>query len=390
MTTWTILYLSILILLTLFYLGCLRSLLRGLKRLSLQTSDKLPTVSVVIAARNEARNINRCINALEAQDYPHKKTEIIIVDDRSEDATADIIRSRITKNSHLKLIQIKKRQPGLAPKKLALATGIGTATGEIIFTTDADCRPVPTWISTIMKSFTPKVGLVAGFSPLESESDIKSLPQKLVTLDSLSLACVAAGGIGLGRAATCSGRNLAYRKLVYEQVNGFSKISKHISGDDDLFLHLVSQETDWKIHYVLQPNALVYSDPAPDFATFFNQRTRHASKGKHYHFWLTSILILVYLFNLMLLIGGLSCLLGGILPIFIKVMAIIVISFALKAASEYCLLVKGARLVHKQYLLKVFPIAALLHIPYVVIFGLLGTFKTFSWKGEQFQAEESL
>ncbi len=368
--------------LTIFYIFCIFALFRGLMRLKSGNSNQQPTVSIVVAARNESANIIQCLDSLENQDYPAEKLEIIVVDDRSEDDTAAFAKNRAKYNPRLKLIQINELKPDFSPKKWALTQGIQAATGEIILTTDADCRPQPTWISTMVRYFEPEIGLVAGFSPLENLETPQGIGKKLFALDSLSLACVAAGGIGLGVSLTCSGRNLAYRRQVWEEVGGFSKIKKLVSGDDDLLLHLVMLETNWKTNYALNPKTLVYSNPPPTFHAFAMQRIRHASKGKHYTVKHKLILILVYLYNIALFLGGIS-----FLFISMKLWLFWLLSFVIKSLTEFYFLFKGASNFQKKYYMKIFPLAAILHIPYVVIFGLFGTFKNFKWKGQVFQAK---
>jgi len=63
------------------------------------------------------------------------------------------------------------------------------------------------------------------------------------------------------------------------------------------------------------------------------------------------------------------------------------LSFVIKSLTEFHLLLKGACKFQKKYYMKIFLLAAIFHIPYVVIFGLLGAFKNFKWKGQVFQAK---
>ena len=139
-------------------------------------------VSVVVAARDEEKHIGKCIKALVNQSYPENLYEIIIVDDRSTDMTAEIVRELSQQNSLIKLIQIKEKSKDIAPKKHALETGIKAAKGEIILTTDADCEPTPEWIKIMVSYFETDVGLVAGFSPTEL-SKKPTIFSKLFTLD---------------------------------------------------------------------------------------------------------------------------------------------------------------------------------------------------------------
>lgn len=371
----------LLITLAVLYCGALLWLCIGLFRLTFEKNSKHPSVSIVVAARNEKANITGCLEALIHQTYPKEKTEVIIVDDRSEDDTASIVHKIAAENPEVKITlkQIRDFEPGFSPKKRALELGIRGAKSDLIFVTDADCRPSPTWLETTVQYFESRVGLVAGFSPLELPS-LSGIGDKFIALDSLALACVAAGSAGWGWPATCSGRNLAYRKSVFEQVGGFGKIRTFISGDDDLFLHLVRKITKWQIRYAATPEAVVPSFIPPSLYHFFQQRIRHASKGRHYGGFLTIILIAVYLFNLLIFIG-VPLSLGGIFsfsPVLLTLLA--------KIFFEFLLLSTMASKMNRWHYMKIFPIVAILHVPYVVIFGLLGQFLKFDWKGKTFSS----
>ena len=330
-------------------------------------------VSVVVAARNEKKLIGNCVKALLNQSYPENLYEIIIVDDRSTDSTGEIVQEFSQQNSLIKLIQIKEKNKGISPKKHALETGIKAARGEIILTTDADCVPTPEWIKIMISYFEADVGLVAGFSPLEATAN-QTVFSQLFTLDSISLAALSASSFARGRPLTVSGRNLAYRKKVFEQVNGFQKIKHHISGDDDLFLHQVVEETSWNFRYALDARAIVKTRIPDNFKQFANQRIRHASKGRFYSTWLKLFLSGIYLFNLLLI---LLLLISIFMP---KVFILWFGAIMIKSISEFLFLYRFAAIFNYKKVFFVFPLTVLLHPFYVVIFGMWGQFGKFEWK----------
>ncbi|RZL27862.1 MAG: glycosyltransferase, partial [Pedobacter sp.] len=84
-------------------------------------------VSVIVAARDEALNIGRTIDALIAQDYPKNLTEIIFIDDHSTDNTAEIVASYAA--SGIKLIKLNENQALNSYKKKAIQTAIGSCSG---------------------------------------------------------------------------------------------------------------------------------------------------------------------------------------------------------------------------------------------------------------------
>lgn len=359
--------------LTFVYISLIIILFYGLNLIKPAERSHRYRVSIVVAARNEEKNIGDCLIALLNQTYSMMLYEIIIVDDRSTDSTSAIVQSYCRQYPQVRLLQVRQLPSGYAGKKYALETGINAATGEIILTTDADCIPGPSWIQGMINYFEPEVGIVAGFSPL-IKSGRENIFSRLMTLDSMALAAVAAGSFGLGNPITCNGRNLGYRKAAFQSVNGFQEIQNFVSGDDDLLLHLVRTKTNWKARYSIDQQTFVQSKIPENFQQFANQRIRHASKGRYYSFWLKLALVMVYLLNLNLII---------LMPVAILSMSSLIpwlCCWLTKSLSEFFLIYRIAHLFNYKKALIVFPIAMLLHPFYVVIFGLWGQLGKFYWK----------
>ncbi|MDZ7295212.1 MAG: glycosyltransferase [candidate division KSB1 bacterium] len=368
-TAFTILLLALGAIFALFLLA----LLIGLMRPEGPRTEERPSVTVVVAARNEERTIRRCVRALLAQDYPPGKLQIVVVDDRSEDRTAALVEELVPAHSHLELVRVTECPPNWSPKKHAINMGIDRARGEIIMCTDADCEPPPTWVTGVVSYFTPEVGLVTGRSCLVSAST-PWLVARLLELDSLAMACVAAGGVGLGVPLTCTGTNLSYRKKVYQAVGGFAGVEHLLSGDDDLLLHKVGA-TSWRIRYAWDPRTVVTSSAPESFAHFGHQRARHASKGFFYAPWLTALLVAIYFFHCALLVAVPLATLGLIAP------WVLGAGLALAWIPELLLVGFGAARFRRWHLWPLLPLGALLYIPYVVIFATWGALGKFSWKG---------
>jgi chlorobactene glucosyltransferase len=103
-----------------------------------------PKVSIVVPARNEERNIRECVSSLLAQDYPH--FSLIVVDDASEDATADILldmQRTHPSGARLEVLRVERLPEGWAGKPHALHAGAVMADGEWLLFTDADTRHAP-------------------------------------------------------------------------------------------------------------------------------------------------------------------------------------------------------------------------------------------------------
>ena len=102
----------------------------------------LPFVSVVVAAKDEAENIEPCVRTMLGQDYGD--FEMIVVNDRSEDGTGRIVQGIAAEDGRLKLINIDHLPEGWCGKNNAMQQGIAAARGEWICMIDADCRQTST------------------------------------------------------------------------------------------------------------------------------------------------------------------------------------------------------------------------------------------------------
>ena len=100
-----------------------------------------PLVSVIVPARNEAKNIARCVRSVLASRYP--KLEVIVVDDHSTDGTADIVRATAGGDSRIRIIANPDLPPGWFGKQWACANGERAANGDILVFTDADTEHSP-------------------------------------------------------------------------------------------------------------------------------------------------------------------------------------------------------------------------------------------------------
>lgn len=366
-----------LVALTALYAGALLLLGSGLRKLKPGYSLELPKVSVIIAARNEETHIATCLRALLNQTYPNAKRQFIVVDDRSEDRTADIVRSFSERYKNILLLQIKDRKAGIAPKKRALDSGIRRATGEIIMTTDADCQPGRFWIAEMVKFFEPDVGMIAGFCPYHSPKAPAPFWKRILSLDYFAMASVAAASAGLNVPISCCGGNLAYRKKVYDQIGGFKAIANWVSGDDDFFLEEVRERTNWKIHYAVLDKTFVPTASPENFSDFFQQRLRYASKGRHYKPPVTLALSAVFLMNLFIVAG---------IPFLVNpnVLAFWSLGILIKGLAEYTFLKRSSRTFRLPFQRGPFLFTFLIHPVYIVTAVILSLFLNFSWKGERY------
>ena len=362
-----------------FYLLIHLGLIAGLKRLDDSNGNERPFVSIIVAARNEEKNIFRLLQCLVLQTYTH--CEIIIVNDRSTDTTARLISDFQKKYFNITSINITSIQNDMPAKKNALRAGIESSKGEIVCFTDADCLPPPHWVKELVKCFKPDVGLVAGYSPYQIPRGNISAPGlfykiffDFIAFEEFRAALWSAGSIGWNIGWLCTGRNLAYRRKVYNDVHGFEKIKKSISGDDDLFLQLVRRQTDWKIHYIHTTESFVPTVPPMNFWSFVEQRKRHFSAAKFFTVPMMLFFFLYHSSNLLLLISPLFFLMD------IVSLPVMTTAVCLKLLADTILFKYSNRIFTMYNFHRSFILMEALYIFYNSLIGPLGFFRKFAWK----------
>src|SRR6266496_3273230 len=128
-------------------------------------SSKFPTVSIVIAARNEGKRLAVRIDNCLRQHYPPNLLNIIVVSDGSTDETEEIVRqcdpTRVT------LLALTEQQG----KAMALTAGVARAQGEVIVFADARQVFAPSAVAELVENFSdPHVGAVSGELMLQTHS----------------------------------------------------------------------------------------------------------------------------------------------------------------------------------------------------------------------------
>jgi cellulose synthase/poly-beta-1,6-N-acetylglucosamine synthase-like glycosyltransferase len=342
------------------------------------------TVSVIIAARNEEKNVSQLLVDLMHQTYPKNAYEVIVVNDGSSDRTAHIVTEIAQQYNNVHLLTLKNIPPLYSPKKFALSTAVDYSKGEIILTADADCRVKSTWIEAMVSYFDPNVGMVIGFSQFGRKRDKQNLLEQLQAIDFLQLMAAAAGSCTLGYPLAASGQNLGYRKETFRQVGGYTRVAQRISGDDVLLLQLVRRLTKWRIVFAHSAHTFNTSQPQKTLIALLNQRTRWASNASYQIrlnklFW--GYLVVVFTVNALFFFG---------VPISVLIhtsSAKLWTCLLIKIGAELLVAVGAARKFNRFDLLKYFPIWAFLQVPYVVIAGMLGVFGKFNWKERDYQAE---
>ena len=337
----------------------------GLFRTAKHNNPTLLSVTVIVPAKNEEKNIQNCLDALAKQSYARENTQIIVVNDRSTDKTVEHAQKKHLPN--LQIISVTT-QDHICPKKNAIHQGIKVSTGDIILTTDADCCPEPHWIADTVKCFTPQIGMVMGYAPLLVSS---TQLNPLLSLQSLVVAALSAGSVGIGFPLTCTGRNLAYRRKAYHDVKGFDGFG-HIIGGDDIYLMQKIAQTPYKMAFNLSPQASVPSQAHTD--NQFNRQLRYQSKSLHYGPTVLLLSLAVYIFHLILMLSPFW------FYYFPDTWTVAKYALLAKIATDVLFLGIAAKRFDALKNMVWFPLLEILLFPYIVIVCALGALLPTKWK----------
>lgn len=281
------------------YLVCIGAFTFGLynlkERFELYDRNNIIKVSVLIAARNEANNIERLLQSLERQTFPKELFEVIIVDDHSEDDTRKIIADFIENNREINIKLLAAEGVG---KKNAISQALHNADNEYIIVTDADCELNTQWIESIV-AFYQKSGTKMILAPVLL-SPAENLFEKMQVLEHLSLIGSTAGSAAIGFPVMCNGANMAYERDAALEVEK-QRHDFDIPSGDDMFLleQFVKNYGSKNVRFLLNKAAIVKTKTCKTIKEFFRQRRRWVSKSKAYTNWkIILTALIVFLFNL--------------------------------------------------------------------------------------------
>lgn len=250
-------------------------------KLAVVPIDSLPEtgrqpLSVVLCARNEVENLKRYLPSVLEQQYPD--FEVVVVDDRSWDGTADVLEDFAKQYKHLKIVTVTEGTKFIAGKKFAVTMGIKAATHEWLVFTDADCLPASEhWLMGMQQPEDKGVEILLGYSPyLKRRGILNSLIRFETFFTAVNYLSFALKGIpymGVGR-------NMAYKKSLFFKNKGFAAHMHIPSGDDDLFVNAHANRTNTAI--AIHLDTQVWSEPNTTLKGYLRQKKRHFGAGKLY------------------------------------------------------------------------------------------------------------
>jgi cellulose synthase/poly-beta-1,6-N-acetylglucosamine synthase-like glycosyltransferase len=327
--------------------------------------------SVLIPVRNEAKNIGRLLQSLVEQQY--KYFEVLLIDDSSEDNTVEIAQAFLSRLD-LSILSLSNTERGVSPKKNGITKALALVKYDLIFCTDGDCVLSQNLLREYNGIFkNEKVKFISGpVTFMEEKSGFwERLWEKVQIIEFASLVGSAAVSIFLKKPNMCSGANMAYRKSVFFEVNGYEGNTELASGDDEFLMHKINTKFKDAIVFANSSEAIVETQACSDLWSFYRQRKRWASKWTYYDSIIPKLLaVFVFLLN--------------VFSIYLAFSGVWV-ALSLKLALEIIFLGMVLSFLKKKGSIVFIPLVQIIYPFYVVFFGLNAVFmgKTYDWKGRK-------
>ena len=229
----------------------------------------LPRISILVAARDEAAALPRCLASLRALDYPAGLLEILVGDDGSTDGTAAAAEAAMQGFAgQFRVVPITDALGRARGKANVLAHLTRRATTDYFFITDADISLPATWIKGLLAHAGPGVGTVTGITAVRGPRLFHQL-QGIDWLLSLSMVQVVSD---LGRPVTAMGNNMLVTRAAYEATGGYEALPFSVTEDFALFQAVLA--AGFGFRQVFQADVRADSLPMPAWAALLRQRQR--------------------------------------------------------------------------------------------------------------------
>jgi chlorobactene glucosyltransferase len=205
---------------------------RSLDDVSADVSSSAPLVSVIIPARDERRNIERCVRSVASSHYP--SFEVIVVNDHSSDGTGDLARAMIAANARLRVIDAPDLPPDWFGKQWACATGAAAARGDLFVFTDADTEHSPDILPRIVNAIRERN---ADLLSVAGNQEMNTFWERVIQPQMFALLTLRYGGtehVSAARRAEdaiANGQFIAVWRAPYEALGGHASVRNVVAED---------------------------------------------------------------------------------------------------------------------------------------------------------------
>ncbi len=237
---------------------------------SVQSKVVLPTLSVLVACRNEAENLPNCLKALDGLQYPKERMQFVMGNDNSSDATLDQLSKWVSTKPNAVLVEVEEGlYPNTNGKANALHQMAIQANGEILLFTDADCLVPPSWAQRMAEAFvSTDAAYITGVTTVSGDSTWENF-QRLDWLMTLGIIKILTD---IGSSVTSMGNNMGIRTAAYLQVGGFAGIGFSLT--EDLKMAQVLNQAGYKGEHLFSEGNLIITKAQSDLNSLLSQRKR--------------------------------------------------------------------------------------------------------------------
>lgn len=242
-----------------------------------------PRISVLLAVRNEEKNIISCLEALSKQTYSN--FEVWVGNDHSTDNTKKIVQDFIQKYPHFHLLDINTQLGNAKGKANVLAHLAHQASGDFLAMTDADILVSKTWLETFVNHLDEKTGIISGVTTIDENGFFAKMQNLDWLFSFLMIKYLSNKKIPV----TALGNNLFLRKEAYFQTGGYEKLPFSVTEDFQLFHEVVKNK--WKFKHLFLKEIKVASKPIVTFYELLQQRKRWTKGAMQLPFWIKFLLL---------------------------------------------------------------------------------------------------
>lgn len=241
-----------------------------------EPAGEFPPLSVIIVTKDSGTALKENLPLILEQDYP--VFEVIVINDKSAGEDENILKLIGNRYHHLYYSFIPETARYINRKKLGIAMGIKASRYDWIVVTEPQCKPVSSrWLKSLAVHFTPETDIVLGYSNYDQET--KGFARH-IRLDGMFQAMRYLGRAASGHPYMGIGRNLAYRKSLYQSHKGFTSQLNLQRGEDDLFVNETATSQNTKV--ALNPESFVRLS-VPSYKRIWFEEKINAQVTGHYY-----------------------------------------------------------------------------------------------------------